>query len=343
MSTVFIALSGGVDSAVAAHILQTQGHTVFGVFIRVWQPDFLSCSQDDEERAAKRVAAHLGIPFYRCDLRAEYKRDVVDTMIAEYRAGRTPNPDVLCNARIKFGAFLNWSRAHNADYIATGHHARILNGQLYRGVDLAKDQTYFLWKLSKDELVHTLMPIGNLKKEAVRAYARKYNLPSAHKPDSQGLCFIGHIDMKDFLSHYIQGEPGAVLNENGEVIGRHDGAVFVTLGERLSFLHTTPDSHRVPLYVVAKDMASNTITVSPNQHDPHTARKTIQLRECTLPAEVPHSTPLVCEIRYHGEHIPCTVAGNVVTFASPQLVAPGQSVVIYDDERCIGGGIATAQ
>jgi len=342
MSTVFVALSGGVDSAVAAHMLQAQGHTVSGVFIRVWQPDFLSCSQDDEERAAKRVAAHLGIPFYRCDLRAEYKRDVVDTMIAEYRAGRTPNPDVLCNAHIKFGAFLKWARTHGAEHIATGHHARVINGQLYRGVDSAKDQAYFLWKLTKDELAHTFMPIGHMQKEAVRAYARKHNLPSADKPDSQGLCFIGHVDMKDFLSHYIQGEPGAVLNENGEVIGGHNGVAFVTLGERLSFKHTAPDTHRTPLYVVAKDMTSNTITVSSNQHAPHTAHRTIQLCECTLPAEIPHTTPLVCEIRYHGERIPCTATGHVITFASPQLVAPGQSVVIYDGERCVGGGVATA-
>lgn len=360
MQKIFVALSGGVDSAVAAHMLKEAGHKVTGVFIRVWQPDFLPCNQDEEERAAKRVAAHLGIPFLRCDLTDEYKRDVVDTMVAEYKKGNTPNPDVLCNAHIKFGAFLKWAKERGAEKIATGHHAQVLSEplspsraklryQLVRGADTRKDQSYFLWKLTQEELSHTLMPIGHMQKEEVRAYAEKHTLPSAYKPDSQGLCFIGHVDMKTFLKHFIATKEGVVLNENGEVVGHHDGAEFITIGQRSGFTLNTKDVHRTVHYVVAKDLVHNTITVSPHHYGGSTAivsekHKTHALTDANFTQNIDENKQYTCEIRYHGEVLTCRVAvGNAanatISFAQPQLVASGQSIVVYDDNHCLGGGV----
>lgn len=338
MQKVFVALSGGVDSAVTAHMLQKEGYDISGVFIRVWQPDFLPCSQDEEERAAKRVAAHLGIPFLRCDLSQEYKRDVVDTMIAEYEAGRTPNPDVLCNAHIKFGAFLDFAKAHGADMIATGHHARVVDGVLMRGVDKSKDQAYFLWKLTPNELSQTLMPIGHMYKDDVRAYAKRENLPSAYKPDSQGLCFIGHVDMKTFLQHFITTTPGDVLNESGEVVGIHDGVQLVTIGQRGGFTLTNHDTNRDVHYVVAKDVAANTITVSPTPLGDSTSKKMCALKDTNWSQPL-EDKDYTCEIRYHGEPLSCRVVGDSIEFDEPQLVALGQSIVVYDDDICLGGGI----
>ena len=351
---VFVALSGGVDSAVAAHMLMQQGHDVTGVFIRVWQPDFLPCSQDEEERAALRVAAFLGIPFKRLDLSEEYKREVVDTMIAEYTAGRTPNPDVLCNRFIKFGGFWEYAREHGADAIATGHHARIsecprsLLGQreelcLMRGVDEGKDQSYFLWQLTQDDLAHTLMPIGGMCKDDVRAYAKQHNLPSATKADSQGLCFIGDVDMKTFLRHFVDAAPGHVLNEAGATIGTHEGAVFVTLGQRGGFTLATTQHDQQPHYVVAKDIAANTITVSHKPHVSDTLRTNIALAETNwLHTPTPEHT-YTCQLRYHGEKLPCHIADNTVVFENSNTIAAGQSVVVYDDDVVIGGGVAAAE
>jgi len=338
MKKVFVALSGGVDSAVAAHILKREGWMVTGVFIRVWQPDFLACNQDDEERAAKRVAAYLGIPFLRLDLAAEYKTAVVDAMINEYMRGRTPNPDVLCNAEIKFGAFLDFAKEHGAEKIATGHHAQVIGGKLHRGCDPKKDQGYFLWKLTQEELSHTLMPIGHMKKEEVRAYAEQYAIPSAHKPDSQGLCFIGQVDMKEFLKHYITTSKGAVLNEEGDSIGEHDGSEFITLGQRSGFCLHNANANRKVHYVISKNTEQNSIVVSTNPNDSQEMKEAIPLTDTNWNQEV-RDRDLTCEVRYHGERIACTIKNDVVHMQIPQLVAPGQSIVVYAGTECIGGGV----
>lgn len=349
MKKVFVALSGGVDSSVVAHRLLTEGWDVTAVFIRVWQPEFLPCSQDDEERAAMRVAAFLGIPFKRLDLSEEYKRDVVDTMIAEYTKGRTPNPDVLCNASIKFGAFLAFAKSHGADKIATGHHAQVRETgagifELLRGADPLKDQAYFLWQLTQEELAYTLMPIGNLTKAQVRSYAEKHKLPSARKADSQGLCFIGDVDMKTFLKHFITTKPGDVLDTNGIVIGAHDGAELVTIGQRGGFTVTKKGASDVALYVVSKDTENNTITVAPRGSVSVYAHSTVPLVSTNWMHTPEGNRSYTCEIRYHGTPMPCTVVlGNSQTaeihFTDPIAVAPGQSVVVYDNLRCMGGGI----
>ncbi len=334
---VFVGVSGGVDSSVSAAILKDQGHEVVGVFIRTWQPDWIECTWRDERRDAMRVCAHLGIPFVELDLEQEYKQGVADYMIAEYRAGRTPNPDVMCNREVKFGGFLNWAKK-NGGVVATGHYAQNVNNQLVKGVDPSKDQSYFLWTLTSDQLKHVLFPIGHLQKSDVRKLAEKYKLPTATKKDSQGICFIGDIDMKEFLSHYIETKPGDVLNDQGEIVGTHDGALFYTLGERHGFtiVEKTPDDK--PYYVIAKDIEGNTITVSQYPRDQKISNQVI-LTDCIwrIPLEQKKYT---AQIRYHGELKQCFVQGDRVIFDDPDFsLSVGQSVVIYDSEVCVGGGI----
>src|SRR6185436_15326157 len=227
----------------------------------------LPCTWKEDRRSAMRAAAVLDIPFFTLDLEKEYKEEVVDYMIAEYEEGRTPNPDVMCNKEIKFGAFLRWALANGADYVATGHYARTLplgEGRvgLSESKDKNKDQSYFLWTLTKEQLNHILFPVGHLIKSEVRKLAKEFDLPQATRKDSQGLCFLGQVDMKEFLSYYIKAERGSVLNERGEKIGYHEGAIFFTLGERHGFTVTEKGSEDKPLYVVAKNINKNTITVS---------------------------------------------------------------------------------
>src|SRR5581483_2202659 len=205
-------------------------------------------------------------PFVTLDLEKEYKREVVDYMISEYQAGRTPNPDVMCNQHVKFGAFFDWAMKQGADYVATGHYAEVREEvgafKLIAGKDEGKDQSYFLWTLTQKELSKTLFPVGGMEKSETRRLARKFGLPVAEKRDSQGLCFIGKVDIKEFLSHYLDVKKGAVLDESGKIIGEHDGAVFVTLGERLGFELKEKGTDEKPYFVIAKDIKKNTITVS---------------------------------------------------------------------------------
>ena len=302
---VFVGLSGGVDSAVSAALLQKAGFDVMGVFIKVWQPDWIECNWQEERRDAMRVAAHLGIPFVTLDCEREYKQGVIDYMIAEYRAGRTPNPDVMCNKTVKFGAFYDWAMKEGADYVATGHYARVVSEvfespasghmsrlarrafplaafaaprvpradlpntppSLYAGVDRNKDQSYFIWTLKQEQLSHILFPVGNIEKPEVRRLAKKFKLPNAEKKDSQGLCFIGKVDLKEFLSHYIKAEKGNVLDETGEVIGTHPGALFFTIGERRGFTIEKKSPNDAPYFVIEKDVDQNTLTVSNRDKD----------------------------------------------------------------------------
>ena len=263
---VFVGLSGGVDSSVSAALLKEHGYEVVGVFIKVWQPPFLECTWKEDRLDAMRVAAQLDIPFMTFDLEKEYKESIVDYMVAEYKAGRTPNPDVMCNKTIKFGAFLEKAKEMGADFVATGHYAQNVekDGEQYllKGNDNEKDQSYFLWTLTQAQLKYILFPIGEHKKSEVRKLAEKFDLITATKKDSQGLCFIGKLDMKDFLKEFIEEKRGDVLNTDGAVIGYHDGAVYYTLGQRRGFIITQKTPEDIPYYVVAKDIEQNTITVS---------------------------------------------------------------------------------
>lgn len=337
---IFVGVSGGVDSSVCLALLQDQGYDVVGVFIRTWQPDFIECTWRNERRDAMRVCAHLGVPFVELDLEQDYKQGVADYMIAEYRAGRTPNPDVMCNREVKFGGFLNWAR-HHGGKVATGHYAQNINNQLVKGIDPTKDQSYFLWTLTNEQLTHVLFPVGGFQKSNVRALAKKYRLPTAVKKDSQGICFIGEIDMKEFLAHYIPKQPGNVLDLSGNCIGHHTGALFFTLGERHGFEITQKGIDDKPLYVVAKDISKNTITVSSNPNQEKVGSQQIILVDTVWRTPLEMNKKYTAQIRYHGELKSCYfVQDTEIVFDTFDFsLAPGQSVVVYDGSLCIGGGI----
>lgn len=349
--TIFVGVSGGVDSSVSAALLKEQNYDVVGVFIRTWQPDWTPCTWRDERRDAMRVCAHLDIPFMELDLEKEYKEGVADYMIAEYRAGRTPNPDVMCNREVKFGGFLKWALEHGADAVATGHYAQnIFNTktnlwELHRGIDASKDQSYFLWTLTQEQLQHLVFPVGNMSKDQTRKIAEKFKLPTATKKDSQGICFIGDVDMKDFLKHYINEQPGDVLNEQGDSIGHHRGALFFTLGERHGFTITQKGIDDNPRYVIEKDIEKNTITVSQNPEEVSGTR-TFQLQDVVWRGPQPRPNDrYIAQIRYHGVYKKVQIrdmqknTAEITFEKSDTTIAPGQSVVFYQGTHCVGGGV----
>ena len=349
--TVFVGLSGGVDSSVAALRLLKEGYEVVGVFIKVWHPEFLECNWEEERLDAMRVAAHLGIPFLMCDAMEDYEKDVADYFIKEYQEGRTPNPDVMCNQYIKFGAFLRFAKEHSADYIATGHYARIkeTNGkyELYKSADPNKDQTYFLWTLKQDQLSKTLFPVGDSTKEEIRREAEKAGLPTAIKKDSQGICFLGHVDIPEFLSHFTKLKPGSVLDESGQVIGEHGGALVYTLGQRHGFLVTTSSGETKPHYVVAKDLSKNTITVS-TKKPILTDTQSLKLCSVNWTAGEPNIAKVQAAFRYRQAPVAAElkkISDREWLITPSEIIdkpAAGQSCVIYDKERCMGGGIITS-
>lgn len=332
----------------AALRLKKQGYDVTGVFIKVWHPDFLVCNWEEERLDAMRVAAHLDIPFLTCDAEKEYRDDVAKYFIEEYKAGRTPNPDVMCNQHVKFGAFLNFAKEHEADYIATGHYVRRIdeNGEseLHRGVDAGKDQTYFLWSLTKEQMEYSLFPVGDTNKDEIRAEAEEAGLPTAVKKDSQGVCFLGHIDIKDFLSHFVNLKEGDVLDLNGEVIGKHSGALTYTLGQRQGFTIDTDDKQRKPYYVFSKDIEQNTITVSDERPVMGSAGRLL-LERIVLRQELKEGDELEAQIRYRQQ--PFAVKVNEVNgedlvlevVTATEQPAVGQSCVLYKGTLCLGGGI----
>jgi tRNA-specific 2-thiouridylase len=345
---VYVGMSGGVDSSVSAALLKKEGYDVTGVFIKVWQPDWLentnACTWREDRLDAMRVAAKLDIPFVTLDLEKEYKEEVVDYMIREYRAGRTPNPDVMCNRYVKFGGFFNWAMKQGADYVATGHYAQIQNGKLVAGNDANKDQSYFLWTLTKDQLSKTLFPVGNIEKSEVRKLANKFDLPNADKKDSQGLCFIGKIDIKDFLSHYIESKKGPVLDEKGSVIGEHNGAFFYTIGERHGFVITKKSPHDQPYYVIAKNIERNTITVANKATDgalPNGITSVTLSNVNWNQGSIPVNVKLLARSRYREELQEISFINQEhATFAIPQhTLSSGQSLVVYDRNICLGGGV----
>lgn len=347
---VFLGMSGGVDSSVSAVLLLKAGYDVTGVFIRVWQPEDSECTWKDERRDAMRVAAHLHIPFITLDLRKEYKEGVVDYMISEYKAGRTPNPDVMCNRQVKFGAFWKWAKTVGADYIATGHYAQVVDGQMLEGADVLKDQSYFLWTLEKEELQHVLFPVGHLQKPEVRKIAEQEGLPVFDKKDSQGVCFIGHIDMKEFLKGYIETQKGDVIDTQGHVIGLHEGALLYTLGERHGFTLFKQDTAQKRTYIIAKDIVKNTLTVSDDVTalDTNISEDVKKSTVVTLTNVVLRDSldvkDLECRMRYRQKRIPIsdikkTDKGLTVTLTENQLVSSGQSMVFYRGSVCVGGGV----
>jgi len=363
---VFVGLSGGVDSAVSAALLKQQGYDVHGVFIQTWTPDWMECTWRDDRRDAMRVAIHLGIPFHDLDLVERYKTDVAEYMIAEYRAGRTPNPDVMCNRAIKFGGFWDYAQSQGAQYVATGHYARVADmretkderrkknapnlqssvSYLLSGIDSTKDQSYFLWMLNQDDLSHVLFPVGHLHKSQVRELAQKFKLPVAQKKDSQGICFLGQVDMQEFLKHYIDELPGDVVTTDGVIVGKHAGVMFITIGQRLGAEITDTEYRKQPVYVLGKDIATNTLIVAHTSTDTATDNSRIRLQQVNDYTDVLQVGARVSfQIRYHGELYCGVIVDRNDTNCTLQvdapapLVASGQSVVFYDGEVCLGGGI----
>ena len=368
MKLAYVAMSGGVDSSVAAALLKKQGFNVVGVFMKPWSPNLSTttldvvmrsvvdnCMWKEDREDAMRVASVLGIRFKTWDFSKEYKKSVTDYMIKEYRTGRTPNPDVMCNKEIKFGLFFNRAMKEGADYIATGHYVRLKHGRgpaphrLFVAKDKNKDQSYFLWTLTQDDLSKTIFPVGNLTKPEVRKLARRFGLPNAEKKDSQGLCFVGALDVKEFLSKYIETKVGNVLDEDGKVIGWHHGALFFTIGERHGFTVTNKTPHDKPFYVTVKNMERNTITVSERVciDGTSSAASTVVISNVNWISGPIFGKIIQARSRYRQslenmmvESFDQEKKSALIKFEKPQTtLASGQSLVMYDGEVCLGGGV----
>ena len=356
MSTrVVVGMSGGVDSAVAAYLLKQQGYDVLGVFMKNWDDD------DDTEHCTARqdfldvlaVADVLGIEVEAVNFAAEYKERVFSYFLTEYQAGRTPNPDVLCNAEIKFKAFLDDAIARGAEYIATGHYVgkgmdAAGRATLLKASDANKDQSYFLYRLSQAQIRPALFPLAHLPKPEVRALAQKIGLPNAAKKDSTGICFIGERNFREFLERYLPRNPGDMKTPEGRVVGQHQGLMYYTLGQRQGLgIGGQKDGSTEAWFVAAKDMASNTLVVVQGHEHPLLKRSTLaagQLNWISGVAPDPDQ-PYTAKTRYRQTDAPCrvlTLSDDTLelAFGTPQwAVTPGQSVVLYDGEVCLGGGI----
>lgn len=346
--TVVVGMSGGVDSSLTAALLQEQGYAVIGVYMKNWSEPIKGvehCPWIQDQLDARMVAQQLNIPFYTVDFEDEYKQFVIDSFIADYKVGRTPNPDILCNQFIKFDFFYKYAKSLGADFVATGHYARVEEGRLLKGVDPKKDQSYFLWAINKDVLPEVLFPLGSMTKDEVRQEAEKRGLVTAAKKDSQGICFIGQADVRDFLSHYFAPNEGNVLDQSGAVVGQHRGAVFYTIGQRagISDIQWPDPTARPTLYVLSVNTQDNTITIG----------EETDLYASALVADGVHwfgdvpapGTHVSAKIRYGQSATPCVILETGtetvrVAFDAPQrAITPGQSLVLYNGEAVIGGGI----
>ncbi|MDO8385847.1 MAG: tRNA 2-thiouridine(34) synthase MnmA [Polaromonas sp.] len=371
---IVVGLSGGVDSAVTAWLLKQQGHEVVGIFMKNWEDDDDSefCSSNIDFVDAAAVADVIGIEIEHVNFAADYKDRVFAEFLREYQAGRTPNPDILCNAEIKFKAFLDHAMRLGAEKIATGHYARVrLNEstgrhELLKGLDPAKDQSYFLHRLNQAQLSSTLFPVGELKKTEVRRIADEIGLPNAKKKDSTGICFIGERPFRDFLNRYIAKAPGPIKNDRGRVLGEHVGLSFYTLGQRqglgiggvkargaeLKALQAQGQrgaGEHEPWFVARKDMDSNTLWVVQGHDHPWLLSTELQMQDCSWVAGAPpEAGPMAAKTRYRQADAACALLAPSASEASlrfeqPQwAVTPGQSAVLYQGEVCLGGGVITA-
>ena len=336
-------MSGGVDSSLTAALLKEQGYDVTGVYMKNWTQDLpgMKCPWADDLADAKRVAVQLGIDFKVFDFENEYKQKVVDYMIEEYKMGRTPNPDIMCNQEVKFKLFLETALEDGADMIATGHYARVENGVLKQAVDTNKDQTYFLYRVSGEALEKTLFPLGDFTKPKVREMAAERGLYTAAKKDSQGICFVGQIGIREFLSQYVEQSAGSIIDKrSGKVLGQHDGAIFYTIGQR----HGLELGGGLPYYVVGKDMEKNEVYVTTDLNDENLWKPQLRLTAVHWINENPGDGDYAIRVRHRATLINATMNteqnDTILTLEHPErAVAAGQSVVIYKGDICLGGGI----
>jgi len=358
---VVVGLSGGVDSAVSAWLLKKQGYEVIGIFMKNWEDDDDSeyCSSRQDWLDAASVADVIGIDIEHVNFASEYKDRVFAEFLREYQAGRTPNPDILCNAEIKFKAFLDHAMRLGAEKIATGHYARVRLNQatgrheLLKGLDPLKDQSYFLHRLNQAQLSKTMFPVGELPKTEVRRIAAEIGLPNAKKKDSTGICFIGERPFRDFLNRYISKEPGPIKDSTGRTIGEHVGLSFYTLGQRQGLGiggvkakgAQKGGSEHEPWFVARKDVEKNTLWVVQGHDHPWLLAPSLRAEDVSWVAgQAPANTQIAAKTRYRQTDAPCSLAldeaGFTLRFAEPQwAVTPGQSAVLYDGEVCLGGGV----
>ena len=347
-----VGVSGGVDSAVALLLLQQRGEPVSGLFMKNWEEDGEGCRAEDDRRDALKVCAQLGVPFHSANFAREYWSGVFEHFIAEYRSGRTPNPDILCNREIKFRSFLDHARALGAERIATGHYARVDRSggryRLLRGRDAGKDQSYFLHALGQEALSSTLFPIGELQKPEVRRLAERARLPVHGKRDSTGICFIGERDFRAFLARYLPVKPGEIRDPQGRALGEHQGVFFYTLGQREGLqLGGVRGRAQAPWFVIGKDVSRNILYVEQGHDSRWLFSRQLRASQASWTAGSPPSARFGCtaRTRYRQQDVDCEVEvaddGQLsVRFDAPQrAVTPGQSVVFYVQEECLGGAV----
>jgi len=348
MTKVIVGMSGGVDSSVSALLLKQQGYDVEGLFMKNWEEDDGTeyCTALDDLHDAQNVCDTLGIKLHTANFAAEYWDNVFAHFLEEYQAGRTPNPDILCNKEIKFKAFLDYAKMLGADFIATGHYVRRKDSKLLKALDVTKDQSYFLYALNNTQITSSLFPLGNLPKILVRQIAEQNNLITAKKKDSTGICFIGERKFKDFLAQYLPAKPGTIVDESGQILGNHDGLMYYTIGQRQGLkIGGSKNGNGEPWFVIKKDLANNKLIVGQGENHPALFANSLTVSKIHWINTLPNSYQLLtAKIRYRQNDQICTINklenGFKVDFKEQQrAITPGQSIVFYHQDECLGGGI----
>lgn len=352
---VVVGMSGGVDSSATALKLKREGYDVVGIFMKNWDDTDENgvCTATEDYKDVQAVANQIGIPYYSVNFEKEYWNKVFEYFLDEYKKGRTPNPDVICNKEIKFKAFLDYAMDLGADYVATGHYARVERDDdgtvhMLRGVDSNKDQTYFLNQLSQDQLQRVMFPLGEMEKPDVRQLAEEAGLKTADKKDSTGICFIGERDFKEFLMNYLPAQPGEMQTLDGNVVNTHDGLMYYTIGQRQGLgIGGSKEYGNEPWFVIGKDLERNVLLVGQGFHHEHLYATHLEASDFSFTVKAPAEAEFRCtaKFRYRTDDVPVTIKMNddrteaIVEFDEPQrAITPGQAIVLYDGEECLGGG-----